>query len=189
MATRPLAGIKGDTMTAPERAGPTATGPIERVAEASISLGLRISQISIVCMMALITTDVIARNFFRKSLLISDEVSGYLLVITTFSALGYALLNDDHIQVTLLTDRLSAHTRRYLAALWCLVGLPFVALLVWRTAVLALDSFRSGSFSVASTNMILWPIQIFAPLGLAILFMQMLALLSETIDRILRGAP
>ena len=57
-----------------------AKGPIESAAEASISLGHRIAQIAIVCMMALITADVIARNVFSKSLLISDEVSGYLLV-------------------------------------------------------------------------------------------------------------
>ena len=79
-------------------------------------------------------------------LVVADELAGYLLVITTFSALGYALLRGDHIQVTLLIDRVSDRLRGYLRVIWCLVALPFFALLFWRSFQLALDSFQSGLF-------------------------------------------
>ncbi|MGE0854372.1 MAG: TRAP transporter small permease subunit, partial [Hyphomicrobiaceae bacterium] len=137
-------------------------------------------------MIVLITLQVLSRRFLETPIVVADELSGYLLVVTTFSALGYAMLHGDHIQVTLLTDRLSARTRERLAVLWYIVGLPFVALLVWRSAVLALDSFQSGSFSVSATNVVLWPIQAFVPVGLAILLLQMLAQLAETVSRIRR---
>ena len=138
-------------------------------------------------MIVLITVQVSSRRFMAAPMVVADELSGYLLVICTFSALGYALLHGDHIQVTLLTDRLSAATRRWLAVLWCVIGLPFVALLVWRTTDLALDSFRTGSFSVSATNFVLWPFQAFIPLGFAVLFVQMAAQLLEALQLAWRG--
>ena len=138
-------------------------------------------------MIVLITLQVISRRFMAAPMVVADELSGYLLVITTFSALGYALLHGDHIQVTLVTDSLSARVRGWLRVAWCVAGLPFVALLVWRTTDLALDSFRTGSFSVSATNFVLWPFQAFIPLGFAVLFVQMAAQLLEALQLAWRG--
>lgn len=138
-------------------------------------------------MIVLITLQVISRRFMAAPMVVADELSGYLLVITTFSALGYALLHGDHIQVTLVTDSLSARVRGWLRVAWCVAGLPFVALLVWRTTDLALDSFRTGSFSVSATNFVLWPFQAFIPLGFAVLFVQMLAQFFEVLRQARRG--
>lgn len=137
--------------------------------------GAAVGAAALAVMIVLITVQVISRRFMAAPMVVADELSGYLLVITTFSAFGYALLHGDHIQVTLLTDSLSERTRRWLRVAWCLIGLPFVALLAWRTFDLAADSFRTGSFSVSATNFVLWPFQAFIPLGFAVLFVQMLA--------------
>ena len=151
-------------------------------------IGAAVGAAALTAMIVLITVQVISRRFMAAPMVVADELSGYLLVICTFSALGYALLHGDHIQVTLLTDSLSAGVRRLLAVLWCVIGLPFVALLVWRTTDLALDSFRTGSFSVSATNFVLWPFQAFIPLGFAVLFVQMLAQLLEALQLARRGA-
>ena len=96
---------------APQPAGPPAPGPIERAAEASISLGHRIAQVSIACMMALITADVIARNVFHRSLLISDEVSGYLLVAMTFFGIAYSLRSGSLLRIEFLLFALPKRLR------------------------------------------------------------------------------
>jgi TRAP-type C4-dicarboxylate transport system permease small subunit len=155
-----------------------------RLSKAAAAVGA----VALTAMIVLITVQVISRRVLAAPMVVADELSGYLLVITTFSALGYALMRGDHIQVTLLTDRLSDRLRRYLRVAWCLVGLPFIALLVWRTSELALDSFRSGSFSVSATNFVLWPFQAFIPLGFAVLLVQMFADLLQAIGRVRRGA-
>lgn len=116
--------------------------------------------VALAVMILLITAQVVSRRFLESPMVIADELSGYLLVITTFSALGYAQHRGDHIQVTLLVDYLSPRVKAVLHVLWCLIGLPFLALLIWRTAVLTHDSYVSGSFSVSATNVILWPIQL-----------------------------
>ena len=145
--------------------------------------GAAVGAVALTVMIVLITVQVISRRFMATPMVVADELSGYLLVITTFSALGYALMHGDHIQVTLVTDQLSARVRGWLRVAWCVVGLPFIALLVWRSADLALDSFRSGSFSVSATNLMLWPFQAFIPVGFAVLFVQMLAHLFEALAR------
>src|SRR5690349_810547 len=132
--------------------------------------GAAVGGVALVVMILLITAQVISRRILAAPMVVADELSGYLLVITTFSVLGYALMRGDHIQVTLLVERLPERVQRYLRVAWCVLGLPFLALVVWRTSDLALDSFRTGSFSVSATNFVLWPVQAFVPLGLAVLF-------------------
>ncbi len=150
-------------------------------------VGAAVGGAALVAMIVLITLQVLSRRVLASPIVVADELSGYLLVITTFSALGYALLRGDHIRVTLLIDRVSHRLRRYLHVVWCLVGLPFLALIIWRSSKLALGSFESGLFSVSATNIILWPVQAFVPFGFAVLFIQMLAELLVAIDLIRRG--
>ncbi len=150
-------------------------------------VGAGVGAAALVAMIVLITLQVLSRRVLASPIVVADELSGYLLVITTFSALGYALLRGDHIRVTLLIDRVSDRLRGYLRVIWCLVGLPFLALIIWRSSQLALGSFQSGLFSVSATNIILWPIQAFVPFGFAVLFVQMLAELLVAIDRVRRG--
>ena len=149
--------------------------------------GAAVGALALTAMILLITVQVISRRVMAAPLVVADELSGYLLVITTFSALGYAQMRGDHIQVTLLTDLLSERTRAWLRVAWCVVGLLFIALLAWRTCDLALDSFRTGSFSVSATNFVLWPFQAFIPLGFGVLFLQMLAELAGALARAGRG--
>jgi TRAP-type C4-dicarboxylate transport system permease small subunit len=160
---------------------------ISDVAARLSKVGAGVGAAALVAMIVLITLQVLSRRVLAAPLVVADELSGYLLVITTFSALGYALQRGDHIQVTLLIDQVSDRLRRYLRVIWCLVGLPFLALIIWRSFQLALDSFHSGLFSVGATNFVLWPFQAFVPLGFAVLFVQMLAELLDAIDRVRRG--
>lgn len=138
--------------------------------------------VALAVMIVLITAQVVSRRFLDTPMVVADELSGYLLVVTTFSALGYALQHGDHIQVTLLVDHLSQRARNWLRVFWCLIGIPFLALLIWRTGILAHDSYVSGSFSVSATNILLWPIQTFVPAGLAVFLLQMVAELASAIE-------
>lgn len=137
--------------------------------------GAVVGAIALAAMILIITAQVVSRRVLSMPLVIADEVSGYLLIILTFMGLAYALLKGDHIQVTLLTDRFHVRTRTRLRVAWCVIAVPYLSLLVFRTAVLAWDSFRNQTFSVSATNVLLWPIQAFVPLGLAVLLLQLLA--------------
>ncbi|MBI4627082.1 MAG: TRAP transporter small permease [Candidatus Rokubacteria bacterium] len=137
--------------------------------------GAVVGAVALAAMILLITAQVVSRRLLSVPLVVADEVSGYLLVIVTFMGLGYALLNGDHIQVTLLTERLQARTQARLRVAWCVIAASYLSLLLVRTAALAWESFHRQTFSVSATNFLLWPIQAFVPLGFAVLLLQLLA--------------
>lgn len=143
-------------------------------------LGAAVACVALGALVVLITLQVVRRRVFDAPIVYTDEVSGYLLVAVTFLALGYALQHGDHIQVEFLTGRLGLGPRRWLRVGACLVGLGFTGLLAVRTAALALDSARLGAFSITS-QIPLAPIQAIAPVGFALLFLQLVAHLLETI--------
>lgn len=143
-------------------------------------VGAAVACVALIALVLLITLQVICRRFLGAPIVFTDEVSGYLLVVVTFLSLGYALQRGDHIQVEILTGRVSARTLRRLRVGWCLVGLAFTGLLTVRTAQLAQDSARLEAFSITS-QIPLAPIQAVAPLGFALLFLQLAAQLAEAL--------
>ena len=148
---------------------------LARLAEFASRAGALVGAIALAAMIVIITAQVVSRRVLSAPLVVADELSGYLLVILTFMGLGYAFLHGDHIEVTLLIDRLGARTKARLRLLWCVIAAPYLLLLVVRTAALAWDSYRNQTFSVSATNFVLWPIQAFVPLGFAVLLLQLLA--------------
>jgi TRAP-type C4-dicarboxylate transport system permease small subunit len=175
--------------TAPEPAGPPAAGPIERAAEAAISLGHRIAQISIVCMMALITADVIARNAFKTSLLISDEVSGYLLVVMTFFGISYSLRSGSLLRIEFLLFTLPKRLRGVADIFYDLVAL--IVCLVLLRAMIRFTWITWEREAIAPTliETPLWIPQLAMPLGTLILVIAFMLELRGGILRLLGRAP
>lgn len=175
--------------TAPESAGPVEAGPIERAAEATISLGHRIAQLAIFCMMALITADVVARNVFRKSLLISDEVSGYLLVTMTFFGIAYSLRSGSLLRIEFILFSLPTRLRALVDVLFDIAAL-FVCVLLLR-AMIRFTWITWEREAVAPTliETPLWIPQLAMPLGMTILVIAFLLELRGSILRLLGRGP
>ena len=70
---------------------------ISDVAARLSKAGAAVGAAALVAMIVLITLQVLSRRVLAAPMVVADELSGYLLVITTFSALGYALQRGDHI--------------------------------------------------------------------------------------------
>ncbi len=162
---------------------------LSRTAAALSRAGAAVGAVALAAMILLITAQVISRRIFTTPMVIADELSGWLLVICTFSALGDALLHGDHIRVTLLSDRLGARTQRMLQVAGAVVGALLTALLAWRTAVMAWDSYTNGTFSIAGSGLLLWPVHVFVPLGFVVLLLQMLATLADDVASLRQATP
>lgn len=158
-------------------------GPRVAVRLAAISavlngLAAAVAATALMVLTLVITLQVIRRRLFDAPLVYTDEISGYLLVVLTFLGLAYAMQHGDHIQVEIATRRLSQVARRRLHIAGCLVGLGFTGLLATRSAALALDSARLDAFSIVA-HLPLAPIQAVAPVGFALLFLQLLVQLGQ----------
>lgn len=149
--------------------------------------GAAVGAVALAVMVVLITVQVISRRVLATPMVLADELSGWLLVIATFSAMGYALLHEDHIRVTLLTDHLPATVQSLLRLAGGTIGIAVTGLLMWRTGAMAWDSYVGGTFSVSGSDLKLWPVQAFMPIGFAILLLQMAVFCAQDVARLARG--
>jgi TRAP-type C4-dicarboxylate transport system permease small subunit len=169
--------------------GKLQAGPIGKTAEASISLGHRISQLAIVAMMLLISCDVIARNVFRTSLLISDEVSGYLLVVMTFFGISYSLRSGSLLRIEFILFALPKRSRFVIDVLFDLVALVVCCLLLRSTIRFTWITWQREAVAPTLIETPLWIPQLAMPIGLVILVIAFLLELRSSVLRLLGRAP
>lgn len=122
----------------------------------------------------LIVTEISSRLFLGKSLLITDEYTGYLMAVSSFLGLGYVEKNHGHIRMDLI-DLLGKRFPRLIVA--CrffayIVALIFSAYLVYVGWKLFYQSyiFNSKSMQISETPLAI-P-QIFVPIGALALLLQ-----------------
>jgi TRAP-type C4-dicarboxylate transport system permease small subunit len=85
-------------------------------------------------MMLITTADVFGRYLFASPLPGAFEITQILLAATIFAGLPIVTLKQEHVTVTIASDRLPASLRRVHAALASLVGALILATVAWRLA-------------------------------------------------------
>lgn len=105
---------------------------------------------------ALIGIEIVLRKLFSVSLQGTDEISGYVLVVTFAWTASWALFRDAHIRIDLVSSRLPPGPRRAfdLLALASLVGVA--VLLAWQASTVLGESLRLGSVSNTPLRVPLW---------------------------------
>jgi TRAP-type mannitol/chloroaromatic compound transport system permease small subunit len=105
---------------------------------------------------ALIGVDIVLRKLFNVSVQGTDEISGYVLVVTFAWTAAWALFRDAHIRIDVVSSRLPPGPRRVfdLVALASLVGVA--VLLAWQALGVFGESVRLGSVSNTPLRVPLW---------------------------------
>ena len=122
-------------------------------------------QVLLFLMTGLIALDVFTRALLGRSTMISQEMSGYLLVAIAFLGLAHTLREGRHITVEILTSKLSPHRRRQLEIIVSLVCIVFMAWLTWTTWSPFADTYATGQRSVTPLQMPMWIVYFFVPFG------------------------
>lgn len=86
--------------------------------------------VCVVVMMALTTTDVVARYAFNSPTLWADEMASYLLIAIVFLGLAQNLRSDGHIRIDVVTNLVAPRVRRVLEAFAFAVAILFAIILV-----------------------------------------------------------
>jgi len=104
----------------------------------------------------LIGVEIVLRKLFSVSLQGTDEISGYVLVVTFAWSAAWALFRDAHIRIDVVSSRLPAGPRRAfdLLALASLVGVA--VLLAWQASTVLGESVRLSSVSNTPLRVPLW---------------------------------
>lgn len=129
--------------------------------------------------------EVITTSFFNWSQPWAVEYSGYLLAVIMFAGSGWALGQNAHIRVAVLTTRLPA---RYQRALGLVTGAMAFALSSYMAKVTTENAWRS--FVIGSTSVYPSHTPIFLPQGFLALSMILLALgfLNHLLKLVANGA-
>ncbi|MGI9462550.1 MAG: TRAP transporter small permease, partial [Aestuariivirgaceae bacterium] len=91
-----------------------------------------------------ITYDVITRFFFDFASPWAFDLSEYALVWITFLGAPWVLLQDRHVRIEILVERLPAAAQRILGILVSLVAIAICSVLAWRTGIAAYEYFDRG---------------------------------------------
>lgn len=106
------------------------------------SVTMWLSELVMLAMMTLITTEIVSRTFFGFSLEISDEVSGYLLVAITFLGVNAAMRSDTMFRVGFLFERLTPRAQIAATLVFYLLALGFSTVLDYEIIRLVISSYR-----------------------------------------------
>ncbi len=149
----------------------------ERFVRAVCRLGMAISALALLASLVLVGFGVFERYVLDTPVPWTDELVGYLLVVSVMLAAGGALLDDEHIGVDILTEKLSTRGK-HIAFVFglCAVGAT--------GTLLAIDGYGMVSFSQAvglrSNGYLavpMWVPELFVPVGAVILIVATVAAL------------
>jgi TRAP-type C4-dicarboxylate transport system permease small subunit len=124
----------------------------------------------------LVSCDVLMRYFLDRPQLFVDEVASFLQVLLIFGGAAYTFRVGGHVRVDLLTARLPPAARAWLRLGTLVLGLVFLAVVIWVTTQSAITAYRYGRVSAVMLYP-LWLPMAFIPAGLALMALAMLAAL------------
>lgn len=156
-----------------------------RLSHAIDALVHRVGRITIwlVLVVTLVSTgNAVVRKFFDLSSNALLEVQWYLFSAIFLLCASYALQKNAHVRIDVLASRFSRRTQAAIDIFGTLFFLmPIVALVIWLSSGVFLESFRTGEVSASAGGLIIWPARLLVPLGFGLLFLQGI---SEIIKRI-----
>lgn len=132
------------------------------------------SGVSTAMFMLLIVPDVLMRSFLNRTIPFASEIAVFLLICKIYLGMAGAQASLANFHVTLLLERLSPRSARYLNIVSFTASLVFVALLAWYCSAEAVRSTLSEeAIFVGAKNFAIWPQRIIVAIGLVLLAVQL----------------
>lgn len=138
------------------------------------------SCICLVAMLLIIFVNVFLRYVFSRPLYWGDEMMIYLMLLMVYAGFGFALLEDAHIRVTTLFDRLPIKVRNVIWVIISLIAIAYSSYLLYTMILLVQASLQIGSFSMV-TRWPIYPWQVVIAVGLFILIVAYIMVAAERV--------
>ncbi len=142
-----------------------------------------LAAMAIVAMLALICTETVLRQF-QASLLVTDEIAGYLNAAAIFLGLAWTLREGGFIRVEIVYDRAVGRLKAALRWLIVLTATAFTAVLLWVCVRHVLYAFERDTRAVSVLDTPEWIPQSVIVIGTAILLLQLVAWIFDRVRRI-----
>lgn len=139
------------------------------------------AEFSLLAMVVLIAVDVVLRNAAKKSLLITDEVSGYLLVTMVFFGAAHSLRSGAFLRISFLFDAMPKRMRSVVAVAFDAAATALTTLLLYQ---LGRYTWKNWEYKTVATTLLetpLWIPQSAMVVGCAVF---LVAVLLELMDSV-----
>jgi len=152
---------------------------IRLIIEASGIAGVLI----LLAMMMITVADVIMRYFFHRPIIGSMEISVLLMVCVVFLGIGWCALNDGHISVDIITNKLSKRGRALLNSFDNIVTLVLALIITWRSFM---EAVHVKNMEVSSPLLAIprYPFVFVTSFGFLLLFLAALILFIKNIKSV-----
>lgn len=148
----------------------------DRVSTAAVVL----AGVCVFGILLIVCLEVLLRQF-RQSLLVTDEIAGYLNATLVFLGLAYTLKSGGFIRVELLFDALPKGLRLVAVWIFTLISAIAVGIMLYYAAGHVLYAFEQDTRAISILDTPEWIPQSMMLLGLAVLFLQIIAFLVERV--------
>jgi TRAP-type C4-dicarboxylate transport system permease small subunit len=140
-----------------------------RVIDVAVAVAVAVLAIMLAMMMIVLALDSLGRNVFRSPITgTTDLVSHLWMPALALLGVGYAQLRDEHIRVTIVTEKAAPAARRVLEIVVEVVGGLTALLLAILTMNVFAENLRIGKTAQTAPWLPLWPGQLLVVIGLAI---------------------
>ena len=138
-----------------------------------------------------VTYDVLARKWGHvlgiPTTLVTDEISGYILVMASTWGFAYTLRTDAHVRIDVLLPYMPRPLRAAMDFLAMGVMAFFASLFAWRCWLLVLDSWETGIRSSTYLLTPLWVPQVILAVGFSLLALTAIAMaLALVVESVVR---
>ncbi|HKK90342.1 MAG TPA: TRAP transporter small permease subunit [Desulfobacteraceae bacterium] len=137
--------------------------------------GAYLSAIFMVLIVVFIAVEIVLRSVFNASTLIADEYSAYFFVGVVVLGLGFTLMDEAHIRITLLTSLLGEKGKTFLDIVATVVAMAITSFALYHTTIMVFESWQLGMQADSISETPIYLSQVVIPLGLAMLDLQLLA--------------
>lgn len=134
-----------------------------------VSVQGKIAGYAVLGMMLLVTMDIVLRFVFNAATKFATEFTAYLMVVSVSFGLAYTLREKAHIRIDFIISRLPRRVANWLQVITSILALGFTSVLFWLTWHQFSTSFTFQTTSRTGVDVVVWPAQLFIPLGLAVI--------------------
>ena len=147
-----------------------------------------VSEWVLVAMTLAIAAEVVCRSFLGFSLLVVEELAGYLLVALVFLGMGIATHENSLFRVEFVIKALPPVITEILLVIYRLLCLGFTLILLLQMYRLVVDSYDRGVSAATTLATPLYVPQIVMVIGAGTLALILVAQIVQSVRRVRRGA-
>ncbi|QCT94006.1 TRAP transporter small permease [Caminibacter mediatlanticus TB-2] len=148
----------------------------------TVNIGAFLASISFILLTLLILSEIFSRAIFNHSTMIADEFSGYLYLAYVFLALGYTFKENGHIRITIIYQKVSKKTKKFLDLFAGFLSLIVISFIFYRAILLCYESYSYNMLSEGVSETPIYLTQIPMVVGLFLFLLAIISFILKVIN-------